>query len=360
MTLIPELRAELAATLERRARRRRRRLFGLTPVALVATGGIALAASGVLRGPDTPARLGLGKSDADSGVVVGGTDRLLAVRAADPDGGALWTLRLTRRGKAACLTPERVGGAKRLARDSDCAPMDAGGRLFFNVGSTVLVDDACAAAPAGCTTLTQRTVLFGALGPGAKSVTYTTPTGAKNVPTTGPEGAYLIVLPQRGGAFGTSRYPSDEAIKAISLRDGRECTRPRFDATACPLPGFRQPQLKLPTRDEVGAHVTATARQGRRFWVMRIRFRARVAADGIASAYTVRIIPPHSPTGRSSRGPVRGIVNPGQQVEHVVQHLNGGGEYRIIVTYNRVTEPGQLPMGNVNAVTVGRFRLRIP
>ena len=113
------------------------------------------------------------------------------MRVADPDGGAPWTLRLTRRGKAACLTPERVGGAKRAARDfSDCAPLDAGGRLFFNVGSSVLVDDACAAelTPARCPSLTQRTILFGALGPGAESVTYTTPTGAKNVPTSRPGG----------------------------------------------------------------------------------------------------------------------------------------------------------------------------
>jgi hypothetical protein len=44
MTLIPELRIELAATLEQRRRaRRRRRLFGLAPVAVVACTTAALA-----------------------------------------------------------------------------------------------------------------------------------------------------------------------------------------------------------------------------------------------------------------------------------------------------------------------------
>jgi hypothetical protein len=355
MTLIPELRSELAATLERRARRRRRWIAGLTPAALVATGGIALAAGGALSGK-TP-RVGIAPADADTGVVVAGTDRLLSIEAEG------WTLRLKRVGDAGCLTPERVGGAKRPTGGYfGCAPLDAGDRLFFNVARAALVDDRCArdGTRAACGALPrQQPLLYGALGPEAASVTYASPTGPRTVPVTGPEGAYLIVPPKSEGPGGVSRYPLSEAITAIGFRDGRTCTRAQFDAASCPLPGLRPRRVRLPAQKQVGAAVTATARQGRRFWNLRVRFRARRAADGITAGYSVRMSPPGK-TGRGATAPQRGQVRAGEDVEVVFQHLNGGGEYRIVVTYNQVTEPGQIPMGDIGGVTVGRQRLVIP
>jgi hypothetical protein len=328
MTLIPELRAELAATLERRARRRRRLLFGLTPVALVATGGLALAASGAFKTQPTAA-IGKGRSDADSGVVAKGTDRLLPV---STEG---WQLRLTRRGEAGCLTPERVGGPKAEPLPiRDCGPLDAGRRLFMSA-----VDGKRA---------------YGTLGPNAQSLTYETPAGPKTVATTGPEGAYLIELSST--FMGAGRYPVHPDITSITFRDGRTCTRDQFDAKQCPLPGFRPPKLNLPDQDEVGGPIIATARQGRRFWNLRVKFRARVATDGIVTGYSVRMFPPGH-TGRSAMAVVDQPVRAGQLVEKVFQHVNGGGEYRIVVTYNRVDEPGQQPAGNLNPVTVGRKRI---
>jgi hypothetical protein len=352
MTLIPELRAELAATLERRARRRRRWIFGLTPVALVATGGIALAASGALSTKSQPTRIGLAPADADTGVVVDDTDRLLPI---EVDG---WTLRLSRLGEAGCLTPERVGGEKRAPRTFfDCAPLDAGDRLFSNVTATALLDDDCARelTPGKCDVSRQQRLLYGALGPEAASVTY----GSKTVPVTGPEGVYLIAPTASDTFGGAARYPSSGAITAITFRDGRTCTREQFNTTACPLPGFHPRKVKLPKQEAIGSPITAKARQGRRFWNLRVRFNARRDADGVSAGYSVRIFPP-TESGRSAEGPVRGQVRAGDRPEVLFQHLNGGGEYRIVVTYNQATEPGQLPMGNLNAVTVGRERLTIP
>ncbi|WP_028064913.1 hypothetical protein [Solirubrobacter soli] len=352
MTLIPELRSELGATLERRTRRRRRWILGLTPVALVATGGIALAASGALSSKSVPARIGVAPADADTGVVVDGTDRLLPI---EVEG---WTLRLSRIGEAACLTPERVGGARRTpAGIFDCSPLDAGDRLFFNESRAALLDDACARdlTPASCGNPRQEPLLYGALGPEAASVTF----GSKTVPVSGPEGVYLIAPPNANDPGGASRYPRAKAITAITFRDGRTCTREQFDAAACPLPGFHPRTITLPEQAAVGSPITATARQGRRFWNLRVRFNARRDADGVSAGYGVRIFPP-TKSGRSAMGPVRGQVRAGDRPEVLFQHLNGGGEYRIVVTYNQATEPGQLPMGNLNAVTVGRERLTIP
>ena len=91
----------------------------------------------------------------------------------------------------------------------------------------------------------------------------------------------------------------------------------------------------------VGARVTATARQGRRFWNMRVRFKARVAVTDGTAAYNVRIFPPSSKRGRSTTAVIQRNVRAGEEVEQVFQHLNGGGEYRIVVSYHRETEPGQ-------------------
>jgi hypothetical protein len=400
MTLIPELRSELALMVERKLRRRRRWFFGLTPVVLVVTTTAALAAGGVISigsPAKAPVALGVAKPDADTGVVVAGTDRVLSLRVPDTDGGPPWGLRLysTTRGLG-CVTPGRVADGKigvygrygafdddgRLhpfdpdtssGSPSDCTPLDAGGRLFLSVNANPVVASAnplgdCApriGTTSLCAAGTERTLLYGLLGPQAKSVTYTTPAGPKTVPTTGPEGAYLIVRPssERSPSIGASRYPEAEAITEIAFRDGRTCSSQVLQgndpASVCPLPGFHPLPLKLPTRAEIGARVTATARQGRRFWVLRVKFRARVAVQDATAAYNVRIFPPSKRRGRSATAVTSRNIRAGEQVEQVFEHLNGGGEYRIVVSYHRAAEPGQMPMG-LGGVTVGRFRLRIP
>ena len=92
---------------------------------------------------------------------------------------------------------------------------------------------------------------------------------------------------------------------------------------------------------------------------MRVKFRARVAVQDATAAYNVRIFPPYSKTGRSTTAAIQRNIRAGERVEHVFEHLNGGGEYRIVVSYHRAAEPSQMPMG-LGGVTVGRFRLRIP
>jgi hypothetical protein len=88
-----------------------------------------------------------------------------------------------------------------------------------------------------------------------------------------------------------------------------------------------------------------------------VRFPARVAVDDGTAGYEVRMFPPGK-TGRGASGTTRRFIRSGEVVEQLFQHLNGGGEYRIVVSYLRVAEPGRTPP--LRRVTVGRFRLRIP
>ena len=134
----------------------------------------------------------------------------------------------------------------------------------------------------------------------------------------------------------------------MTFRDGRTCSgevlRSANAATACPLPGFRPLVLKPLTHDDVAAKVTAHARQGRRFWNLTVRFRAPVAITDATSAYNVRI--GKVGAGRASTGVTRRNIARGELVTQRFQHVNGGGLYRIKVSYHRAT--------------VGRIRLRIP
>jgi hypothetical protein len=112
------------------------------------------------------------------------------------------------------------------------------------------------------------------------------------------------------------------------------------------------------THEQVASKVTARVRQGRRFWNMTVRFRAPVAITDATSAYNIRIS--KQGTGRASIGVTHQNITRGELVTQRFQHLNGGGTYRIKVSYHRATEPGQWDPSGVGGVTVGRFRLRVP
>ena len=402
MTLIPELRAELAALAERGARRRRRWFFGLTPVALVATTTVALAAGGVISigsPAKDPVALGVAKPDADTGVVVKGTDRLLSPRADDPDGGPPWGLRLysTTRGLG-CMMPGRVVSGKigvygrygAFNNDgrlhpfapevvgnsfSNCAPLDASGRLFLSVNDGMLVASASRTepctprigskdAPGLCAAGTERTVLYGTLGPQAKSVTYTSPTGPQTVPTSGPEGAYLIVLPS-GNDFSNGTVPALPAGGG-DHRD-RLPGRPHVHARDARVPRRRH-RLPAPGLPPTRAQAPDTGRD------RRARHRDRPPGPALLGA--AREVPragrgrgrhrglqrPHLPagkTGRSATAVVQRNVKAGELVEQVFQHLNGGGTYKLRVTHSQASDPWQPDPTGPNEVTVGRKRLQI-
>jgi hypothetical protein len=393
MTVIPELRRELRATAEReRRRRRRRRLLGLAPVLVVGGTTAALAAGGVIRfgEPATdPPMYPRGAADTGTGTVPRGSERLLAVRVADPDGGPPWGLQLaaTTRGLG-CLTPGRVAGGRIGALGQDgafgddgrlhpyasditrrqCLLLDGGGRLFFNTSIDRMPANASLLAPCApqqstpCADGPERTLVYGLLGPGAESVTYRTPTGERTIKTTGPEGAYLLVLPAAPDEYVDGHpglYPTDGRIVSIRFRDGRACDSDALRAAACRLPGFTPLRPKPLTQEQVSAKVTATARQGRRFWNMTVRFRAPVAIRDATAAYSAKLNPP----GRSGRGAsafTRRNIKAGERVTFRFLHRNGGGTYKLRVTYSQATNPAQVDPTGPNELTVGRERITLP
>jgi hypothetical protein len=91
---------------------------------------------------------------------------------------------------------------------------------------------------------------------------------------------------------------------------------------------------------------------------MTVRFRAPVAITDAGSAYNVRISKEGS--GRASIAVTHRNIARGDVVTQRFQHLNGGGTYRIKVSYHRATEPAQWDPSGAGGVTVGRFRLRVP
>jgi hypothetical protein len=327
--------------------------------------------------------------DADTGVVLSGTQRVLGLRVEDGDGGPPWGLRVsaTTRGLG-CLLPGRVADgrigvygrygafgddgrlhpfpADIVAGPNDCVPLDADGRLFMSasIGNAQASASRTRVCPRVSGTLcapgTERYLLYGLLGPAARTITYTTPAGPKTIRAVGSEGAYLIVLPTRDANFGAglSRAPMDQTITAVTFRDGTRCDAVQLRTQQCTLPGFHARAVKALTHEDVAAKVRATARQGRRFWNMTVAFRAPVAIPDATAAFTIRMFPPGH-TGRSAWNYTRRNYARGDLVTMRFQHLNGGGEYRIVVGYAQATEPGRMPSPQT-AVTVGRARLRIP
>ena len=109
----------------------------------------------------------------------------------------------------------------------------------------------------------------------------------------------------------------------------------------------------------MSAKVTATARQGRRFWNMTVRFRAPVAIRDAGAAYNVKLNPPGR-TGRGTVGFTRRNIAKGELVTFRFKHLNGGGTYELRVSYSQAASPTQVdPMGP-NELTVGRKRITLP
>ncbi|MDA0181646.1 hypothetical protein OJ997_15175 [Solirubrobacter phytolaccae] len=398
MTLIPELREELRTTAVRHARPRRRRRwwFGLAPVVLVAGTTAALAASGVLQIPigepakDPPELTRLAPTpNTEIGTVAVGTERLLAVRAPDPDGGPEWGLQLasTTRGLG-CLLPGRVaqGRIGELGDDGrlhpyprdvvrnpgECALLDRGDRLFHNVARERYSARAVRLGPCSpgatdrrlCTDGPARTLLYGTLGPRAKAVVYRTPDRKlRTLSTVGPEGAYLIVLP--AGASDVIRsvpdtHPLDERIVGVHFDGGRTCAGSALRSQeTCPIPAYRPLRVERVTQKDVSAKIHARFRQGRRFWNLRVSFRVPRAVTDARTAYSIRISPPGN-TGRGTTGWTRRDLKRGERVEQLFSHVNGGGEYRIWVRFHQATDPGQANPLGANGVTVGRLRVKIP
>jgi hypothetical protein len=244
-------------------------------VACLIAAGSALAATGVLRtgkpvGATVPA-----VPNAYDGVAIPGSQHLLALRVADPDGGPPWGLRILKTSRGlTCVQLGRVvdGRIGALGQDgafrddgafhpfatnfldgSGCGTDDARGDAFLNEqihglaasalsGDQQHISGGCylpKTEPRSCPPGDLRDVYYGLLGPDATSVTHTTATGASTTTSAlGRDGAYLVVLPhtampcgshqlfcargQRYSTGGPELEPS-AVIRAVSYRNAPPC-----------------------------------------------------------------------------------------------------------------------------------------
>jgi hypothetical protein len=251
------------------------------PLALVLAGGAGAAATGLIRigAAATPFRfassqpLSLGPAPVQNRAA-----RLLSVVASDPRGGPAWGLRIvTTTGGHGCIEVGRVldGSFGGLGEDGSfnddgefhpvppvdaedtaaCAPLDQRGRLFYNVASAVGTASGTFFVPGGCVSsrafapvllrmlerhpadsdlcpaASNRTLIYGLLGPDAEGIVYIVDGQRHLQATVGPQGAYLIVGsgarsadPELGDLpFADGTLPVDTPITEIRYRGGVVC-----------------------------------------------------------------------------------------------------------------------------------------
>jgi hypothetical protein len=389
------------------------------------------------------------------GVAIPSSVRLLSLRVTDPGGGPPWGLRVARTTRGlTCLQLGRVefGSVGALGQDGafaddglfhpfsvnlfddmpfGCVITDARGHAFGNVvvGQTPASgwlggpesDGGCVPAgqtgrgPRGwrrCPAADLRDISYGLLGPDAVSVTERTASGARvTVPTSGPDGAYLVVQahhpascrPQEPSCpqnlTGVTGGPnlSSGFVTAVTYRDGHTCQTPPFTGlqSGCPPVGFVAPptprltaaQLSTPIHvsvlrarwlcaERLGPKVKPCDRSvPRGYWrltglnanvLVTVSFRTRVAITSSRSSYSVGIVFPRNRTctAGGEGGSTFTDYRRGQRVsEQFVLGDNCPGLIRGTVTYERHVEPGAGsfpadPFGGAGTV-VGRFSFRV-
>jgi hypothetical protein len=462
MSYLPDLRGSLLEAAQRQGgapqhRRPGARLLGrgnalgwaATLVSiLLGLGGAA--AVGVFRtgtpvGPEVPPA-----PDAGEGVAIAGSVQLLGIRAADPAGGPAWGLRMMRTTRGlTCLQLGRVelGTVGVLGEDGafandrrfhplsanrhapfDCGVTDANGNGFLNVSSSdspasgLLGGGAAGGCIAGpdynsalheprCPVGDLRDVYYGLLGPDATAITYRTAGGPRTT-ATGPDGAYLVVLPHAVGGCapshaagcplsgpGVSGGPQLEAgaISAVHYRDGHSCSNPvqPAGASACPTVGFLAPPTHSFTAAELAAPVSVRAIPAERYCeahqrvepcgartpegarqitgersslLVDIAFTSRVAIPD-TSSYIHFLSFPKSPscTAGGEGGPTSANIHAGERV--LIQELmpyscpgiiHGSISYRPASGPAGPLTPGGMSPYERGVIPVGRFSFRVP
>lgn len=271
MTRLPQLEDALvraarrsdAAQLVRRRAQRPVRTLAVAVIASLAVGGIAVAATQLVKtGGPVPRR-----SDPAGmfGAIAPATTKLLSVRVADPGGGPPWGLRVYRttmnegaKRDVGCVQVGRVvdGRLGVLGQDGSfnndgnfhelpvqpdaCGGLDAHGQLFVDAapsGRAANADPeaACSSDTDSCPSGDRRTITYGLAGALAQQVTLSNTTTSQTLrPTSADSGAYLLVL-----AGGADQH-RDLKVQT-SYPNGVRCSQgaDRADTPGCsPPPGY--------------------------------------------------------------------------------------------------------------------------
>jgi hypothetical protein len=386
-------------------RRRRRRVPALGTVAsglsVVIAIGVAILVVTALRHQPVARDAGHGAGSASARVIAA---------AADPGGGLPWGLRAvhTQRGQT-CLQVGRLHGGTIgvLGQDGawgndhgfhpiptnaggfggplNCVEPDRNGHAFINIsdreavanasGDAAVNGDAHGAAarvllcsqssstgrplPAlspPCSAGVLRELAYGLLGPDATSITYVGADGTRHTqPTSGPDGAYLIVRPQTTCVelHAGRRFPCDlgsvgpllqsGVITTVTYRDGRVCHLPAPGAggaitqASCPLVGYVSPPFPHVAQAQVTAPVAVRALPAAHYCTstghnipgckqvtLSIAFTARIPVSNPNSYYEAVVdMPPRDytpggptgcPGGEQGARATRSTVSAGQQV----------------------------------------------
>lgn len=227
------------------------RLPLLATVSTLAIAAGAIAATGVLQeGDPVPSSPRFAST---LGEITPGTTRLLDVRAADPDGGLPWTLRVfrTRDGKLACTQIGRTqngqlgaigrygafdddGKFHRVAVDSvqnmSCGGLPDNGALRTSGLTTIAASGSTAGTLDGADPADTRVIRYGFAGPDAKQVELRAGAHSQTVPVDQEDsGAYVLVS--------DGRVASIDATFEVVYNDGARC--PDY----LPKPGIPTPRL---------------------------------------------------------------------------------------------------------------------
>ena len=356
------------------------------------------------------------------GSVAPGSPKVLALTTPDPQGGAPWGLRTftTTRG-AGCVQAGRVvdgqlgvlGADGAFANDGRlhpipvastsqlaCSALDANGHIFENVSKNNQLangldgpeeapsaehpreHEVCAAAAATpaekssalgriCPPSEERALYYGLLGPAAAGITYLQEGKSVTTPTSGAEGAYLIVTlaapgwhpnePYGPGATGV--LPPDGPITEIHYRDGTVChLTPTPEAACTPegVPVGYVPAEPTPTAAQAAATVSAqvvTATGGEHEAI--ISFNAPLAVSSVRDQYKIRWTHAGATPAENSVDATEADVTAGQVVSARSGPLpQGTTELQVVLEH--ATGPALLEGAGTVYVPVGTATVNVP
>lgn len=350
----------------------------------------------------------------------------LALRVADVDGGPPWGLRVIKTTRRyGCVQVGRVVGGDLgiLGADGafgddgllhpllaavesgrECLPLDGAGHAFIAVATAgrpasaswegcvvqrppanLPFPDPTAGRPL-CDQGRLRTVLYGALGPRAVSVTYRDEQGrVKTAKTVGPDGAYLVVHPVSAGSRPTGGFtigPSPgSGLRSVRYDDGSVCSIRRPDviggAKRCPTRGYVAPRFARLRPRDVRARVSArvapkpvvpevdsSLAEPPAQWKLTVAFTAPVAARNPAEfVYDMTTTDAVRCRFGQTGGSVMRDVRRGERVKlelYVPTACHGRVTGKVAL--HRPREPETMPGGfpSPSDLVVGRFGARLP